>query len=157
MEVRKSALVGFPADGMFDLIEAAEHYPQFLPWCAASRIVARDDSMVAAEITVDYHGLRFSFTTRNPKQRPEWMAVRLVRGPFRHFEGEWRLRSLAPSACKIEFSLRYELGAGLIDTVAGPVFHRIANSLVDAYVARAEQVLGPGSAHPPAPDLPAEG
>ena len=70
MEVRKTVLVGHSAERMFDLIEEAEHYPDFLPWCAAATIVERDASVVAADITVDYHGVRFHFRTRNPKRRP---------------------------------------------------------------------------------------
>lgn len=145
MEIRRSALVGFPAAAMFDLIEAAEDYPSFLPWCAGATILTRDDSVVAAEITVDYRGARFSFTTRNRKRRPEWMAVTLERGPFRRFEGEWHLRPLSPSACKIEFTLRYEFGGALLGTVAAPVFDRIANSFVDAFVLHAECTLGPAA------------
>ena len=141
MEIRRSALVRFPAERMFDLIEAAEHYPDFLPWCSKAVVLAREETLVAAEITVDYHGVRFSFVTRNPKRRPEWMAIRMERGPFRHFEGEWHLTALSPSACKIVFDLRYELGGPLARTIAVPVFDRIASTLVDAYVARAEATL----------------
>src|SRR5579872_5294635 len=118
MEVRKTALVGFAAESVFDLIEGAEHYPAFLPWCAGATILERDDSIVAAEITVDFRGARFTLTTRNPKRRPEWLAVRFMRGPFRRFEGEWSLRSLAPTACKIEFDLRYEVGGTLVGAIA---------------------------------------
>ena len=141
MEVRKSVLVPFAAERMFDLIEGAEHYPAFLPWCSQAVILARDESVVEAEITVDYRGARFSFVTRNPKRRPEWMAIRMERGPFRSFEGEWHLTALAPSACKVVFELRYEFGGALASTIAGPVFDRIANTLVDAYVRRAEATL----------------
>jgi ribosome-associated toxin RatA of RatAB toxin-antitoxin module len=142
MDVRKSALVDYPAERMFDLIEAAEHYPAFLPWCVDATILVRDESIVVADIAVDYHGLCFRFTTRNPKRRPEWMAVTLERGPFRRFEGEWRLIPLGPSGCKIAFTFRYEFDAALVRTLAGPVFDRIANTFVDAFVARAERVFG---------------
>jgi ribosome-associated toxin RatA of RatAB toxin-antitoxin module len=142
MEIHKSALVGYAAESIFDLIEAAEHYPAFLPWCADAKILTRDESVVVANITVNYHGVRFNFTTRNPKRRPEWMAVTLERGPFRRFEGEWRLTPLAPSACKIEFTFRYDFDAAMVRTLAGPVFDRIANTFVDAFVKRAEDVFG---------------
>ena len=140
MELRRSALVGFPAGAMFDLIEAAEHYPAFVPWCAEATILARDDSVVAAEIRVDYRGVRFNFTTRNPKRRPEWLGVRLEQGPFRRFEGDWHITSLAPEACKIEFVFRYELGGTLSSRLARSVFDHVATTLVDAFVARAESV-----------------
>ena len=140
MEVRKTVLVGHSAARMFDLIEAAEHYPDFLPWCAAATIVERDSSVVAADVTVDYHGVRFHFRTRNPKRPPEWMAIRLEHGPFHHFEGEWNLTPLAADGCRIDFLLRYDFKRGITGKLAAPVFDRIANTLVDAFVARAERV-----------------
>ena len=143
MIVRKSALVDHSAEQMFDLIEAAEDYPAFLPWCAGASILYRDETNVAAEIKVDFHGLRFALTTRNPKRRPDYMAIVLERGPFRKFEGEWRLTPLAPSACKIEFGLQYEFDSPLMGRMAGTVFDRITNTLVDAFVARAGDVYGP--------------
>jgi ribosome-associated toxin RatA of RatAB toxin-antitoxin module len=127
---------------MFDLIEAAEHYPAFLPWCADAIILARDASVVVARITVNYHGLHFDLTTRNPKRRPHWMAIHLERGPFRHFGGEWRLIELAPEACKIEFTLRYEFDNALVGKLAGSVFDRIADTMIDAFAHRAEHTLG---------------
>ena len=141
-EIRKSALVAIPIERMFDLIEGAEHYPQFLPWCGGATILARDETVVRARITVDYHGARFDFVTRNPKRRPQFMAIHLEHGPFRHFEGEWRLARLTPAACKIEFCLRYEFESLVMATLAGPVFGRMANTLVNAFVGRAEQVYG---------------
>ena len=136
MQVSKSALLEYPAGAMFDLVEQAEHYPEFLPWCSRATILERTDEIVSAEIEVDYHGVRFSLVTRNPKQRPEWLGVRLVRGPFKRFEGEWHITALTPGACKIAFAMHYEM-AGPLARVAGPVFDRIANTLVDAFVARA--------------------
>jgi ribosome-associated toxin RatA of RatAB toxin-antitoxin module len=143
MNVRKSALVEHSAEHMFDLIEAAEDYPAFLPWCAGASILSRDENTVAAEITVDFHGVRFQLTTRNPKRKPEYMAILLERGPFRRFEGEWRLTPLSPSACKIEFGLQYEFDSPLMGRLAGSVFDRITNTLVDAFVVRADDVHGP--------------
>jgi ribosome-associated toxin RatA of RatAB toxin-antitoxin module len=139
LEIRRSALIGRSAASVFDVIEAAEHYPAFLPWCADAVILERDESIVAARITVDYRGVRFHFTTRNPKERPRWMHVRLVDGPFRRFEGEWHLKELSPTACKIEFDFRHEFGTALFGKLAGPVFNGIVDTMVDAFARRVEQ------------------
>jgi ribosome-associated toxin RatA of RatAB toxin-antitoxin module len=149
MEVRKTVLVAHSAERMFDLIEAAEHYPDFLPWCAAAVIVERDADVVAADVTVDYHGVRFHFRTRNPKRPPQWMAIRLEHGPFDRFDGEWNLTPLAADGCRIDFLLRYDFKRGITGKLAAPVFDRIANTLVDAFVARADRVYA-AAATPPA-------
>jgi ribosome-associated toxin RatA of RatAB toxin-antitoxin module len=140
VEIHRSALIGLPAERTFDLIEAAEHYPEFLPWCSSAVILARDESMVAARITVSYHGLRFDLTTRNPKRRPEWLAIRMEKGPFRRFEGEWELKRLGDDACRIELAMRYEFDNAL-GRIAGRVFDGIADTIVDAFARRAEQQL----------------
>ncbi len=141
MQVRKTVLLPFPAEAMFDIIEQAEHYPQFIPWCSAAEILERSEDIVAARVSMRVAGLSLWLETRNPKRRPEWLQLKMVRGPLRRFEGEWRLTPLNASACRIDFTLSYEIGDGMIERVAGPVFARMADSMVDAYVTRAERVL----------------
>jgi ribosome-associated toxin RatA of RatAB toxin-antitoxin module len=149
MHVHRSALVALPASHVFDLIEAAEHYPRFLPWCASASILSRDDNVVSAELRVHWRGLRFEIRTRNPKRRPECMAIHLESGPFRHFEGEWRLQALTPEACKVDFQLDYLFDSALMTAAAGPLFDRIADGLVDAFVQHA--LATPVAACPPLP------
>lgn len=153
MDVRKTVLVAHPAERMFDVIEAAEHYPDFLPWCARAVIVARDPTEVVADLSVDYHGIRFGFRTRNPKRRPTWMAIHLERGPFRRLDGVWELTPLAADGCRIDFALHYDFDSTAMATLARPVFDRIAGTLVDRFVARADAVdaAGAPAASAPAP------
>ena len=140
MEVRRSALVAHPAERLFALIEAAEHYPAFLPWCASATILERSESLVSARIEVAWLGARFGFVTRNPKRAPTWMAIGLADGPFRRFEGEWNLTPLGDAGCRVEFRLAYDFAAGVVGTLAAPVFDRAANTLMDAFVRRADAV-----------------
>lgn len=151
MQVRRTALVARPAPLLFDLIEAAEHYPRFLPWCSGARIVARDEMEVSADLQVRWHGLAFEFRTRNPKRRPEYMAIHLERGPFRRFEGQWRLQALSPEACKVAFDLDYNFDSALMTRLSGSMFDRIADTLLDAFVERAMSLPLPP---PPAPARP---
>ena len=139
MEIRRSALLDSLAEDIFDIIEGAEHYPAFLPGRESVTILERSDSIIAARVAVGWRGLRFAFTTRNPKRRPEWLAVRLEEGEaFRHLDGEWDIRPLSAHACKVEFTLRCELQGAIARKLAGVVFESVADALMDAYVARAQ-------------------
>ena len=137
MIVQRSALVAQPAGHLYDLIEAAENYPLFLPWCAGATILERSDTVVAAELRIAYGGMHFSVRTRNAKRRPEAMTIHLESGPFRRFEGLWTLTALTPAACKVEFRLDWEFETALLTRAAGPAFRRVADTLVDAFVRRA--------------------
>jgi ribosome-associated toxin RatA of RatAB toxin-antitoxin module len=138
MEIRRSALLEFSAGDIFDIIEGAEHYPEFLPGCEAVEILERTDEIIAATVTVGWKGLRFEFTTRNPKRRPEWLAIRLEEGgALKRLDGEWNIRTLSSRACKVELVLRVELQGAIARKLAGVVFDPVADALMDAYVARA--------------------
>ncbi len=140
MEIRRSALVGHPAARMFELIEAAEHYPEFLPWCASARILERSDEVVAARIEVAWRGARFGFVTRNAKRHPEWMSIGLQEGPFRRFEGHWQLTPLSDWGCRVEFVLSYDFAVSVVGSLAGLVFDPLANTLMDAFIQRADHL-----------------
>jgi ribosome-associated toxin RatA of RatAB toxin-antitoxin module len=127
---------------MFALVDAVEAYPQFLPWCSGTDVLHRDETRTRATLHVNYHGAKQSFTTENAKEPPAKMIVRLVEGPFRVLDGEWRFNALEERACKIQFRLHYEFSSRLLETLVGPVFSYIANTMVDAFVKRAEAVYG---------------
>jgi ribosome-associated toxin RatA of RatAB toxin-antitoxin module len=135
---QKSVLVPFSARQMFDLVDDVARYPQFLPWCGGSEVLAQTDAGKTARVDINYHGVRAHFTTDNVNAPPESIVVTLRDGPFRHLHGEWKFRPLAPDACKVEFTIAYEFKTHVLETLVGPVFNHIANSFIDAFVRRAE-------------------
>ena len=140
--VHKSVLVPYSAQQMFALVERVEDYPEFLPWCAAARELERKDDRVLVRIDINYHGVHAHFTTANHNQAPERIVIELRHGPFRRLDGTWSFRALTENACKVELELTYEFATHVLERLIGPVFARIAASLVDAFVHRAEQVHG---------------
>lgn len=142
-EVLKSVLVPYTSMEMYELVDRVEEYPQFLPWCGGTELHRRDEGITEATIHIHYMQIRQHFTTQNLKVYPQEMAISLKRGPFRKLEGYWRFKALGDAACKIELVLHYEFSTHLFEKALGPVFGYVANSLVDAFVQRAEQVYGP--------------
>ena len=140
--VEKSVLVGHSAQQMFTLVDAVEAYPQFLPWCNDASVIYRDEHRTRATIHINYHGVKHSFTTENAKTPPQSMTIKLVEGPFKVLDGNWRFVALAEDACKIEFRLHYEFSSWILEKLVGPVFSYIANTMVDAFVQRADKVYG---------------
>jgi ribosome-associated toxin RatA of RatAB toxin-antitoxin module len=140
--VEKSVLVGYSAERMFALVDGVEDYPSFLPWCGGTDVRWRDDATVVATVHIDYHHVRQHFTTENTRMAPRLIEMSLRDGPFSHLAGSWRFIELAEDACKVEFRLRYEFSSKLLEKLVGPVFGHIANSFVEAFVRRAEDLYG---------------
>ena len=139
--VEKTVLVHHSAAQMFNLVDDVEHYKAFLPWCGGVDLIERSEATTTATLHIDFHGLKQQFTTQNEKRFPDAMDMKLKDGPFKHFEGNWRFTPLSEDACKIEFHLEYEFSSALLSQLISPVFSQIANTFVDSFVTRADNIL----------------
>ncbi len=143
--VHKSVLIWYSAEEMFGLVSDVAAYPRFLPWCDQARVLQQDEAGMQAEVGIAFAGIRQSFTTRNAHVPGRQIDLALVDGPFSHLEGHWRFTPVGEPgerACKVELTLDYAFRSATLASLVGPVFDKIAGSLVDAFVKRAEQVFG---------------
>ncbi len=140
--VHRSAFVFHPASTMFALVNDIESYPRFLPWCRSARVLSRNRDEVRATIEMVKGLLHKSFTTCNRLQQDKMVEIRLLDGPFRRLEGFWQFHALREDACKVSLDLEFEFSSALLHAALGPVFHQIANSLVDAFCKRAVELHG---------------
>lgn len=141
--VHKSVLIWYSAEEMFNLVTDIAKYPEFLPWCDKAAIVSRDGDDVTAEVGIALGGLHQSFVTRNTHIPGREVTLQLIKGPFSHLQGLWRfvpLDASAARACRVELTLKYSFNSMALPALVGPVFDRIAASMVDAFVQRAEKV-----------------
>lgn len=148
--VKKSVLLWYSAHEMYALVTDLPSYPTFLPWCERAEVLEVGANSMTARLSLAYNGVRHTFTTRNEHVPDSSVIVTLVDGPFSVLDGTWLFRPLgtpagddASQACRIEFDLRYAFSSKALEAVVSPVFDRIANTFVDSFVKRADQVYGP--------------
>ncbi len=143
--VNKSVLIWYSAAEMFALVTDVISYPQFLPWCNKASVVEKDDDGMTAKVGLSMAGLSQSFTTRNTHVKDRKVSLKLVAGPFSKLDGHWDFTPVGKNnerACKVDFTLRYDFDNAALAALIGPVFDKIAGSLVDAFVKRAGQIYG---------------
>ena len=143
--VNKSVLIWYSPAEMYALVTQVDKYPEFLPWCDHAQVLATDADGVTAEVGIAFSGIRQPFTTRNTHVPDQKVGMKLVKGPFSQLEGEWRFLPVgngSERACRVELTLHYGFDNVALAALVGPVFDRIASSMVEAFVARAEQVYG---------------
>ncbi|MFZ4551648.1 MAG: type II toxin-antitoxin system RatA family toxin [Aquabacterium sp.] len=155
--VQKSVLLWYSPREMYGLVTGVQDYPQFLPWCDRAEVIDTHEDGVTARVHIAFAGVRQAFTTRNTHEEGRSVTMKLVDGPFSTLEGTWRFLPLNKPgvplqdgadpvdspACKVEFSLKYAFSSKALSLVVSPVFDRIANTFVESFVKRAEQVYGP--------------
>lgn len=145
--VKKSVLLWYSPAEMVALVTAVADYPRFLPWCDKAEVLKQHSDGVTARLSLAYMGVRHAFTTRNVRVADASVTVSLVDGPFSLLEGIWLFQPLGrpgdgQAACKIAFDMRYSFSSPALEAVVSPVFDKVANTFVDSFVRRAEQVYG---------------
>jgi len=147
--VKKSVLLWYSPAEMYKLVTDVHHYPDFLPWCERAEVLEEHEGGMTARLGLAYAGVRHAFTTRNEHVPDRQVLVKLVDGPFSLLEGSWIFAPLGrpgvdavATACRIEFEMRYAFASRPLEAVVSPVFDKVANTFVDSFVTRAEQVYG---------------
>ena len=146
--VHKSVLIWYSAEEMFNLVTDVDKYAQFLPWCDHAKVITATPEGMQAEVGIAMGGVKQKFTTQNThtiKDTGRQIAMKLLNGPFSNLEGSWNFTPVGDAsqrACKTELHLKYGFDNAVLATLVGPVFDKIAASLVDAFVKRADQVYG---------------
>ena len=143
--VNKSVLIWYSAAEMFALVTDIASYPQFLPWCDQSAVLAQDQHGMTAKVGLSMAGISQSFTTRNTHVDDRKVSLKLVDGPFSKLDGHWDFTPVGKAtdrACKVKLTLNYDFDNAALAALVGPVFDKIAGSLVDAFVKRAGSVYG---------------
>lgn len=140
--IERSALVMHSAERMFTLVCDVQSYPEFLPWCIGAHLVSENDDELVAGMTFSKGGIEQTFTTRNQKQKPDWMTMELVDGPFSKLSGKFTFKPLNEEACKVTLELDFEVAGKILSLTLSPIFKQAANTMVDAFVQRADAVYG---------------
>jgi ribosome-associated toxin RatA of RatAB toxin-antitoxin module len=135
--LKRNAIVPYSARQMFEMVNAIEDYPRFLPWCHQSKVTSRTENEIVASLEVVWKGMHKGFTTRNVLYPDERVEISLVYGPLKQMEGIWRFIPLNEQACNVILEMEFEFTGGFIDRLFQPVFQHIANTLVDAFCKRA--------------------
>lgn len=141
--VHKSVLIWYSPQEMYVLVTDVDRYSEFLPWCEHARVVEAHADGMTAELGIAFGGVRQTFTTRNVHTRDSQVNMQLMNGPFSRLDGQWNFVALGDGsqrACKVELILNYGFDNSAMGKLVSPVFDKIAASLMDAFVKRAEKI-----------------
>lgn len=142
IEIRRSALVRFSPEQMFDLVNEVEAYPKRFSWCSSSEVIERNGNVLEARLDLHFAGLRHSFTTRNTADRPQRIDIRLVGGPFRSLDGVWTFTGLGDSGCKVALALDFDFSGRFGGSLLKLGFQGLGNRMVDDFCREAERLYG---------------
>jgi coenzyme Q-binding protein COQ10 len=134
---------------LFDLVADIERYPEFLPWCVATRITERSDDRLVSEMVIGFKMFRERFVSRVKLDREgHRIDVSYAEGPFKYLTNHW-LFEAHPRGCMIDFFVEFEFRSRLLQKVIQVLFHEAVRRMVGAFEARARDLYGPPPSNAP--------
>ncbi len=129
---------------MFDLVSDVEKYPEFLPWCVATRIRAREQNdngeTITADMVIGYKMFRERFTSKVVLDRPGMrIDVAYSEGPFRYLNNHWVFEEDGDGTI-VDFYVDFEFRSRLLQKLIGAAFNEAVKIMVYAFDKRALKI-----------------
>ena len=131
---------------MFDLVADIEKYPEFLPWCVATRIRETKDNTVTADMVIGFKVFREKFTSTVTCHRPGRIDVAYTKGPFKYLNNHWIFEPVSGEGgedhCLIDFYVDFEFRSRIFQKAIGAVFNKAVRRMISAFEKRAGEIYG---------------
>jgi len=135
-------VVPYTPEQMFDLVAGVERYPEFLPWCLASRVRSRQDNTITADLVIGFKMIRERYTSRVVLDRPRRIDVEYLEGPLKRLANHWSFLPHESGGTLVDFYVDFEFRSRVLQSLIGVLFHEALRRLVAAFEARARQLYG---------------
>lgn len=138
----------YSAEQMFALVADVGRYPEFAPWCIASRITRRESEYVFhADLIVGYKMFRENFSSKVVLKKPEnqetgQIDIEYLRGPLKHLKNHWRFIECDDGSCIVDFSVEFEFRNRALQSLSHMFFQEVVRRMVGAFEARAQEIYG---------------
>jgi ribosome-associated toxin RatA of RatAB toxin-antitoxin module len=161
-EVRRSAIVPQLPAQMYEIVNDVRRYPEFVPWCPATRVFEETPTSIHAAIDIRRAGVTLTVATRNVMVPGSRIDLTLADGPLAVLEGRWDFVPIVERApppvpgvppppgdpaprirgCRVELLMRFAFRNAALTALFGPMFEASWDSLVDVFVKRARELHG---------------
>ncbi len=132
----------YSPEQLFTLVSEVDRYPEFLPWCIASRITKRDGDVIEADLIIGYKMVREKFSSRVKLDHPDSIRVDYLDGPMRYLSNEWKFIREDDGSCTIDFYVDFEFKNQIFQKLMGVFFNEAVRRMVAAFETRAEELYG---------------
>lgn len=140
---REKRLVPYSPEQMFALVADVERYPEFLPWCVATRIRAREERAFTADLIAAFAAFREQYTSRvNLDPEGRTIVIEYLEGPFEHLTNRWAFIQ-ADNGCEVDFDIDFRFRSKTLETLISGVFTKAIRKMTESFEERAHRLYGP--------------
>ena len=139
MKIKKEAIILEDIEKVFNIVNRVDLYKNFVPYCVDSIIISEENNQMQARLDFNIKGLRTTFTTQNIIENNKIIQMKLVDGPFKYLDGEWKFTEIDDKTL-IELKINYEVQSKIIDYTISKSLEKIMDYLVKAFVSESKKL-----------------
>ena len=139
MKIKKEAIILEDIEKVFNIVNRVDLYKNFVPYCVDSIIISEENNHMQARLDFNIKGLKTTFTTQNIIENNKIIQMKLVDGPFKYLDGEWKFTEIDDKTL-IELKVNYEVQSKIIDYTISKSLEKIMDYLVKAFVSESKKL-----------------
>ena len=132
----------YTPEQLFTLVAEVDKYPEFLPWCIASRITYREDDIFYADLIIGYKMVREKFGSKVTALKPDHIHVEYLEGPMKYLSNHWRFIPEPDGSTTIDFFVDFEFKNKFFQNLMEVFFDKAVRKMVQAFEERAKKLYG---------------
>ena len=129
----------FPPEFIFDIVADVKSYPEFLPWCVATRVYREKPADFLADVVIGFKIFRETWTSHIYLDKPDTIVVDYIKGPMRHLHNEWKFTPHAEGTL-VDFILDFEFKNPILQKLVGALFEEAVHHMVSAFEKRVQDL-----------------
>ena len=134
--------VPYSDEQMFALVADVERYPEFLPWCAATRIRTREGDTFTADLLAAFGAFREKFTSRvRLDPAAKIITIEYIEGPFQHLTNRWQFTA-TETGSEVAFDIDFRFKSRTLEALISGMFTRAVEKMTASFVTRADALYG---------------
>jgi len=127
---------------MYALVADVASYPDFLPWCLATRVRSVENNVMIADMVIGFKMIREKYTSEVTLNPDKEVKIVYKNGPFKYLNSHWKFTDKTEGGCEIDFFVDFEFRSALLQKVMGAVFNEAVQLMMSAFQKRAVQLYG---------------
>jgi len=132
----------YSAAQMYALVADVASYPDFLPWCLATRVRSVENNVMIADMVIGFKMIREKYTSEVTLDPDKEVKIVYKNGPFKYLNSHWKFTDKPEGGCEIDFFVDFEFRSALLQKVMGAVFNEAVQLMMSAFQKRAIDLYG---------------
>ena len=139
-------LIECKKEQLIDLVLDIEKYPQFVPFCLASKVYERNQKdhllLIVADLTIGKGSFKDTYKSDVKfNKKEDTIYVTNLDGPLKHLENKWYFKE-EKNFTEVSFDVDFELKNHFLNIVMTKSFQFGLDKIADAFQKRAEVLFG---------------